>query len=239
MQNDSIDILQWNQYSSLYNQGKGQNGDDLHNNLIQPTLNKFTTGVSKKIILDAGCGNGFLENQLSKDAEEIIAMDSSIELLNFAKSNVRQKNIQFQLGDLTQKLDLKDNYFDLVISNMVLQYLPDFKMFAKETNRVLKENGIFVVFIDHPAHALFLRAQELVGKRNEKFLDSDSYFKSGLRKKNSLWNKAVLQYYHRTISDYLNIFSGLFQLVEIQEISDDGETPRILGAKWKKIYKQQ
>lgn len=235
MQKNPTDISQWNKYSSLYNKGKGQNGDDLQNNLIQPTLTEFISNTSKKKVFDAGCGNGFLENQFAKDAEEIVAMDSSIELLNFAKSNAKQKNIQFQLGDLTEKLDLKDNYFDLVISNMVLQYLPDLKTFAKEVNRILKEGGIFVMFIDHPAHALFLRAQELVGKKNEKFLDSDSYFKSGLRKKNSLWDKAVLQYYHRTVSDYLNVFSGLFQLIEIQEISDDGETPRILGVKWKKV----
>jgi SAM-dependent methyltransferase len=234
MQNDPTDISQWNKYSSLYDKGKGQNGDDLHNNLIQPTLTKFIDNVSKKIILDAGCGNGFLENQLAKDAEDVIAIDSSTELLNFAKSNVKQDNVQFQLGDLTKKLDLKDNYFDLVISNMVLQYLPNLEIFAKEASRILKKNGFLIMFVDHPSHALFLRAQELVGKKNEKFLNSDSYFKLGLRKKNSLWDKAVLQYYHRTISDYLNVFSGLFQLAEMQEISDDGETPRILGVKWRK-----
>lgn len=235
MKNNSTDISQWNKYSSLYNQGKGKSGDDLHNNLIQPILNKFIGNISNKKIFDAGCGNGFLENQLAKDAEEIIGADSSKELLSFAKNNISQRNVQFQLENLTEKINLKDNYFDLVISNMVLQYLPDLKMFAKEASRILKENGVFVMFIDHPSHALFLRAQELVGKKNEKFLDCDSYFKSGLRRKNSLWNKAVLQYYHRTISEYLNVFSPFFQLSEMQEISDDGETPRILGIKWKKV----
>lgn len=48
MQNDPTDISQWNKYSSLYDKGKGQNGDDLHNNLIQPTLAKFIGSVSKK-----------------------------------------------------------------------------------------------------------------------------------------------------------------------------------------------
>ena len=33
-----------------------------------------------------------------------------------------------------------------------------------------------------------------------------------------------MQYYHRTISEYLNVFSPFFQLSEMQEISDDGET---------------
>jgi len=74
---------------------------------------------------------------------------------------------------------------------------------------------VLIVIIDHPGHALFLRAQELTGKKNEKFLDSASYFQPGLRKKKSLWDKAILEYYHRPVMDYINVFTPYFHLIKL------------------------
>lgn len=235
MPNNSTDIQQWNQYSTLYHQGKGTDGDDLHKTLIAPTLHKFMVKGQYQHILDAGCGNDFLTKQLAETAKEAVGIDSSVELLQFARDNFQQQNIKFELANLSEKLNFADTSFDLVVANMVLQYLPSLENFASETKRLLKNGGAFFMFIDHPAHALFLRAQELVGHKNTKFLDSDSYFQQGLRKKNSLWDKAILQYYHRTIADYFNIFAKDFRLIEMQEISNDGETPRILAVEWRKI----
>lgn len=226
------DIQQWNQYAELYHQGKGISGDDLHNDLIKPTLDKFLGDYSGKRVLDAGCGNGFLENYLAEKAKQVVGIDSSEKLLSFAKKNISQENVEFKQENLLEKLPVADSSFDIVIANMVLQYLPELSIFAQETERTLKPNGTFLMFIDHPSHALFLRAQELMGKKNEKFINSGGYFESGLRKKHSLWNQAILQYYHRPLSNYLNVFSKHLRLDQVEEVSNDGEIPRILGAKW-------
>ena len=228
------DITQWDKYASLYNKGKGESGDELHNDLIQPTLEKFLPDLDGKKILDAGCGNGFLEKWLSPKADLVVAVDSSDDLLDYARNNSKHKNVIFNKSDLTQELPFDKQSFDVVVSVMVLQYLPEIKTLASEAGRILKEGGVFIFAIDHPAHALYLRAQELVGKKNDKFIDSGSYFDRGLRKKHSLWNKAMLQYYHRTISDYINEFSKYLKLDYLEEVSDDGETPRILLAKFSK-----
>lgn len=223
----NTNITQWNKYASLYNKGKGESGDELHNTLIQPTLEKLLTDLKGKNLLDIGCGNGFLEKWLSSKADQVIAVDSLDDLLEYAKNNSKYENVIFKKSDLTQKLLFADRSFDVVISVMVIQYLPEIKTLAAEIERILKEDGVFIFAIDHPAHALYLRAQELAGKKNEKFINSGSYFDKGLRKKHSLWNKAILQYYHRTISDYLNEFSKYLKLDLLEEISDDGEVPRI------------
>ena len=91
-----------------------------------------------------------------------------------------------------------------------------------------------IVIIDHPAHALFLRAQELVGKKNGKFLTSASYFTPGLRLKKSLWGKATLEYYHRPLKEYLNVFTNKFRLQKFEELVEDEEVPRIAGFLWQK-----
>lgn len=232
MNRRSQDLKQWETYADLYHQGKGLAGDDLHNDLIQPILDDFLGDYSSQIILDAGCGNGFLSYQLARSAKKVVGIDVSEKLLRYANENRKGENVSFKKADLTQKLSFQDSQFDIVVSVMVLQYLPQISRFASECSRILKPNGELIVVIDHPCHALFLRAQELVGKKDKKFITSDSYFKSGIRKKLSLWNKVILQYYHRPVSFYLNGFTDYFRLVELKETSSDNEIPRILGFNW-------
>lgn len=232
MNKQAQDLTQWETYADLYHKGKGLAGDDLHNDLIQPILDDFLGDYSGRTILDAGCGNGFLSHQLAQTAKKVVGIDVSGKLLQYAATNKKGENVSFKKADLTQKLSFQDSQFDIVVSVMVLQYLPQISRFASECSRILKPEGKLIVVIDHPSHALFLRAQELVGKKNEKFITSGSYFKSGLRKKHSLWNKAILQYYHRPVSFYLNSFVDRFRLVRLKETKPDNEVPRILGLNW-------
>lgn len=224
---------QWDKYAKLYNQGIGKEGDQLHTKLIDPIIFDFIGRYQSKTILDVGCGNGYLLKKLASQAKKVVGIDSSRKLLQYARGLISQ-NCQLILADLNKKFPLKPNSFDIVIANMVVQYLPTLNRFVVETARVLKKKGILVIILDHPAHALFLRAQGLVGARNKKFIDSDSYFKLGKRRKHSLWDKAILEYYHRPIKDYLNPFTPYFYLEKLEEKTSDGELPRILGMKWVK-----
>ena len=62
-----------------------------------------------------------------------------------------------------------------------------------------------------------------------------SYFISGKRTKKSLWDKATLEYYHRSTESYINPFTKFLQLDTMKELSQNGEMPVILGLKWKKV----
>ena len=226
---------QWNTYSDLYNQGIGNEGDELHQELIDPIIFNFLDDYQNKTILDLGCGNGYLTNKLAKKAKKVIGMDFAEKLLLHAKKNFSADNIEFIQADATQKLPLADNESEVMIVNMVAQYLPELKNLVKEAHRILKKNGQAIVIVDHPAHSLFLRAQKLIGKNDKKFIDLNSYFQVEKRRKKSLWNKAVLEYYHRPISYYVNSFANNFHLVEMREATQDREIPRILGLNWKKL----
>jgi SAM-dependent methyltransferase len=219
---------QWDTYADLYDQGIGKFGDELHTKSNNPLLKQFVGNVSGKTVVDLGCGNAYLYSLLSS-AKKYIGVDSAKKLV--AKT---LKEATIVIGDIAKKIPLESATADIAVANMVCQYLPELDTFARESARILRKKGLLVIIVDHPAHALFIRAQELAGKTNEKFITSGSYFNAGLRKKKSLWDKAVLEYYHRPIKDYINPFTDYFHLEAMGEVSEDGEKPRILGLKWRK-----
>lgn len=228
-------VNQWDKYAEIFDRGIGNGEEDLHRNYLDPLIFSYLGQKKYKTIVDAGCGNGYLLNKLAKISTYVVGLDYSDKLLKASKERIKgSKNISLLKADLTQRLPIKDNSTDVVIANMVLQYLPQLESFAKECYRILKPGGLLLILVDHPGHYLYARAQELNGKKDPHFLESGSYFKEGRRKKKSLWNKAILEYYHRTVSGYINPFNFLFKLVKVDENTQDKETPRILAMKFVK-----
>ncbi len=225
---------QWDQYADIFDDGVGSGGDALHIACIDPLIARYTGNTSDKNVVDVGCGNGYLFHKLIPGTT-YIGVDNAKTLLSKAAVRTTDLSARFVAADITQSLPLDAGIADIVIATMVLQYVADLAPVGKNVLRLLKPRGTFIVIVDHPAHALFARAQELAGKPKGKFLDSASYFAEGTRRKRSLWDKAILTYYHRTVSTYVNAFTGHFRLDHMDEVSEDNETPRILGLKWTKI----
>lgn len=225
---------QWDTYASIYNEGIGFEGEEaLHKNIIDPLILRYLQNYRGLTILDVGCGNGYLLRKLAHQAHMVVGLDSSRKLLSIARRNtVGLKNLSLDQGDITKTLPYANATFHTVIANMVLQYVPKLEKFAQESARVLKDGGNLIVIVDPPGRTLYVRAQELAGKKSEKFLTSASYFTSGKRTKKSLWGKAILEYYHRPTEDYINPFTPYFHLDTMTELTEDGEMPRIFGLKW-------
>ncbi|VAX37372.1 SAM-dependent methyltransferase SCO3452 (UbiE paralog) [hydrothermal vent metagenome] len=108
-------------------------------------------------VLDLGCGTGrdcFLLSYYVGEKGEVVGIDMTDEQLDIAnkylpiqteKFGYQKPNIRFLKGyieDLSA-LELPDNYFDLVISNCVVNLSPDKPSVLKEVFRVLKEGGEF------------------------------------------------------------------------------------------------
>lgn len=99
----------------------------------------------KKVdMLDIGCGNGALLNELATKLNKGIGIDASENLLNHARDiNRTNPNLIFKK---TSKPDLpfEDNSFDVVVSLLSLRYL-DWDPIFKEINRVLKKDGKLII----------------------------------------------------------------------------------------------
>lgn len=89
-------------------------------------------------VLDLGTGNGYVLSEISKICNfkvELYGNDNSEIMLSKAKKNL--KNATFELCS-NYKLNFKSNYFDMVVAKNVTRFS------AKEIERVLKPDGIFV-----------------------------------------------------------------------------------------------
>ncbi len=110
---------------------------------FQWLLSHIPQDPSKKV-LDIGCGNGALLQELSTQIKKGIGVDVSGKLMELAKkNNAHLGNLSFEKLD-GPLLPFEDNEFDLVISLLSFRYL-DWDPIMLEIERVLKEDGKLLI----------------------------------------------------------------------------------------------
>ena len=101
-------------------------------------------------VLDLGSGAGndcFVAHALVGETGRVTGLDFTDEMLEKADINLRKlgyKNVFFIKGDI-EEMPLPSNSFDVVLSNCVLNLVPDKNKAFSEIFRVLKPNGHFCV----------------------------------------------------------------------------------------------
>jgi ubiquinone/menaquinone biosynthesis C-methylase UbiE len=95
-------------------------------------------------VLDVGCGTGIallkLRNKMNENGN-FHGIDISKGMIEQAQKKAESyDNCLFKVGD-AENIEYPKETFDLVISNMVIQYLPDQNKGLAEMNRVLKPGG--------------------------------------------------------------------------------------------------
>lgn len=88
---------------------------------------------SKASVLDIGTGSGDIASQLAKYAKKV----TSVDIVDERKIKT---GYNFKLAK-DEKLPFKDNTFDVVITNHVVEHTPDQKKHLTEVLRVLKPGG--------------------------------------------------------------------------------------------------
>jgi ubiquinone/menaquinone biosynthesis C-methylase UbiE len=97
-------------------------------------------------VLEIACGSGRVTRHLRKvlPADAMLwATDISGDMLNIAKREIANDNINFQAED-AQNLSFADNSFDLVICQFGMMFLSDKRKGFDEVFRVLKPGGKFM-----------------------------------------------------------------------------------------------
>lgn len=93
-------------------------------------------------VLDLGSGTGFFTNILSSKYQQVIGLDISTKMLQYAKEN-RDQRIHWIEGDAFT-LPFADNSIDLIYSNLVIQWFNPLEKAFAEIMRVLKPGGQFI-----------------------------------------------------------------------------------------------
>jgi ubiquinone/menaquinone biosynthesis C-methylase UbiE len=105
----------------------------------------------KGIIIDIGCGPGYLVKVIAKSSPHlrIVGVDISEEMLKTARSNLYSsdlnKRIQYRQGDV-QGLPFGNNTIDFVVSTFSLHHWSNPDEALQEIYRVLKYQGQFLIF---------------------------------------------------------------------------------------------
>ena len=101
-------------------------------------------------VLDLGSGAGndcFVARSVVGDSGKVIGVDMTEAMIDKAKVNARKlgfANVEFRLGEI-EDLPLAANRVDVVVSNCVLNLVPNKSQAFKETFRVLKPQGHFSI----------------------------------------------------------------------------------------------
>ncbi len=98
----------------------------------------------KVIDLGSGAGNDcFVARALTGEIGLVIGIDMTKEMIKKARANVAKlgfTNVEFRMGDI-ENMPVDDDTADVVISNCVLNLVPDKKKAFAEIYRVLKPGG--------------------------------------------------------------------------------------------------
>lgn len=132
-----------------YNQLEGYNPDaDLGLGCGLPT--EFAAIKPGDTVVDLGSGAGndcFVARRLTGESGKVIGIDFTEAMIEKARANAEKvgfHNVEFRFGDI-EKMPLSSNVADVVISNCVLNLVPDKQKVFAEIFRVLKPGAHFSI----------------------------------------------------------------------------------------------
>lgn len=98
--------------------------------------------------LDVGCGTGALtETILARAAPSaVVGVEPSAGFVEHAAAHVTDARASFQVAD-ARTLPVDDSSFDVVVSGLVLNFIPDRSVALAEMRRVVRDGGVVAAYV--------------------------------------------------------------------------------------------
>jgi 2-polyprenyl-3-methyl-5-hydroxy-6-metoxy-1,4-benzoquinol methylase len=187
----------YDQFADRYAQSYDQANTGQFNfnrDLIIPRLLQMVGDTEGLAVLDAGCGEGIVSRLLANRSATVTGIDISPRFIELARERDLTAAIVYEVHDLSRPLPQYERTFDLIVSNMVLNDVSDYRGFIATLGNLLKSNGRLVLSMNNPYSAVLREKVE-------------SYFDSG---KAVLYNMArdgvAVYYFHHTLEEYVAAF---------------------------------
>lgn len=122
-------------------------------------LRRFPLHGRDEVIVDLGCGTGFLTHQLAANPfrQQLLALDVAMPMLAASRRNYPAMRADYVCGD-AEKLPFADNSIDRIYSNLALQWAQELSAALLDFQRVLKSRGSLVFATFGPQTLVELKA---------------------------------------------------------------------------------
>lgn len=174
--------------------------------------------TKKKIVLDIGCGSGFIMRNALPFFDYIIGVDISHKIL----IPLKNQGYAVVCADIDY-LPFKKESFDMITCFAVLHHIFIYETFFSECFRVLKNNGIF--YSDHDLDSIFR-------KRFSFFINIYRFFFNEERKYNSKEKKVTHELYKFTEIHHNGIPTRLIKVI----MQNNGFKDIHISYHWKGLF---
>ncbi len=223
MSEDKDVIRSWEERSIEWDSWIGEGGDNNRILNSDPVLWEMLGDVNGKIILDAGCGNGYLSVKMANSGAKVTGVDVSENMILYANEKARKEKgknnseLNFICDSCLSLETQQDDFFDIVVSNYVLMDVSDVESAIKSFYRVLKKGGVCINVFSHPCFGSPILPERLEDN-SVRFTWTSSYFDS--LKFRQEWGPFKTEFisFHRPLSYYFKIFKDAgYTVVDFQE----------------------
>lgn len=129
-------LAQWEQAAEWYDQNMGELGDTLNATIIRPVVFEMLGDIKESIVLDAGCGSGYLASELATRAKKVTGTDFAPSFVSLCQQKYKDtRNLEFVIHDIERPFQFADASFDVILCKMVLQYVRLFRCSRKRKRK--------------------------------------------------------------------------------------------------------
>ena len=103
----------------------------------------FMEESSDNLILDVGCGTGFITQEILSRSpkQKVVTLDIALSMLQATKAKLESEKTVYYIGADAEYLPFLDDSVDSIVSNVALQWCQNLTAVFTGFNKVLKPNG--------------------------------------------------------------------------------------------------
>jgi ubiquinone/menaquinone biosynthesis C-methylase UbiE len=109
--------------------------------------------------LDVGCGTGALSQAILhlNNPKTVKGIDRSVQFVETARGRMNHPHVEFVSGD-AQSLPVESGTYDVAVSGLVLNFVPQPERMAEEMVRAVRKNGTVALYVwDYAKKMQFMR----------------------------------------------------------------------------------
>lgn len=218
---DALIANQWNRNARRRSEELESGQDETYKDTLCPVMLKLLNAHSKgRVVIDAGCGVGYLSNYLSRYGFSLTGVDFASECIAIAQQ--RFPSLELLNKGIAEFSFERPSVFDACVANMLFHNVPDIYEAATAIHRLLKPNGVLVGCIPHPEHWFDRKCRSF--KRTSAF--GVNAYLAPFKIRGSAPHPAPFVYFRRPCLEYWHSFSQAgFSRVEAVSFESVAQIP--------------